>query len=67
MYTDTSDDACGAQLSHEHNRTEFPVAFLSHTFMETQQKWSNTEQEAFGVYYTITKWKYYLQGAGIIV
>ena len=35
--------------------------------METQCKWSTTEQEAFGVYYTITKWNYYLQGADIIV
>ena len=34
VYTDASDDACGAQLSQEHNGTEFPVAFLSHTFME---------------------------------
>ena len=67
VYTDASDDACRAQLSQEHNGTEFPVAFLSHTFMETQCKWSTTEQEAFGVYYTITKWNYYLQGADIIV
>ena len=36
VYTDTSDDTCRAQLSQEHNGTEFPVAFLSHTFMETQ-------------------------------
>ena len=36
VYTDTSDDACRAQLSQEHNGTEFPVAFLPHTFMETQ-------------------------------
>ena len=67
VYTDASDDACGAQLSQEHNGTEFPVAFLSYTFMETQWKWSSTEQEAFGIYYTITKWNYYLQGADIIV
>ena len=67
VYTDASDDACGAQLSQEHNGTEFPVAFLSHTFSETQHKWSTTEQEAFGVYYVITKWNYYLQGANIIV
>ena len=67
VYTDASDDACGAQLSQEYNGTEFPVAFLSHTFMETQCKWSTTEQEAFGVYYAITKWNYYLQGADIIV
>ena len=29
VYTDASDDACRAQLSQEHNSTEFPVAFLS--------------------------------------
>ena len=59
VYTDASDNACGGQLSQEHNRTEFPVAFLLHTFTETQCKWSTTEQEAFGVYYAITKWDYY--------
>ena len=67
VYTDASDDACRAQLSQEHEGTEFPVAFLSHIFSETQCKWSTTEQEAFGVYYAITKWNYYLQGANIIV
>ena len=67
VYTDVFDDSCGAQLSQEHEGTEFPVAFLAHTFSETQHKWSTTEQEAFGVYYAITKWNYYLQGANIIV
>ena len=46
---------------------EFSIAFLSHTFTETQRKWSTTEQEAYGIYYSITKWNYYLQGANIIV
>ena len=67
VYTDTSDDACRAQLTQEHDRMEFPITFLSHTFLETQRKWSTTEQEAYGVYYAITKWNYYLQGADIIV
>ena len=67
VYIDASDDACRDQLSQEHNGTEFPVAFLSHTFTKTQCKWSTTEQEAFGVYYAITKWNYYLQGADSIV
>ena len=67
VYTDASDDACGAQLSQEHDETKFPVAFLSHTFSETQCKWSTTEQEAFGVYYAITKWNYYLHRDNIIV
>ena len=67
VYTDASDDTCRAQLSQEHNSTELPVAFLSHTFTETQQKWSTTEQEAFGIYYAIARWNYYLQGTDIIV
>ena len=67
VYTDASDNACRAQLSQEHDGTEFPIAFLSHTFTETQWKWSTTEQEAYGIYYAITKWNYYLQGADIIV
>ena len=49
IYTDASDDACGAQLSQEHDGTKFPIAFLSHTFFRnTACKWSTTEQEAFG-------------------
>ena len=67
VYTDASDDACGAQLSQEHDGAEFPIAFLSHTFTETQRKQNTPEQEAYGVYYAIAKWNYYLQGADIIV
>ena len=67
MYTDASDDACGAQLSQIHDRTEFPVAFLSHTFTDTQRRWSTSKQEAYGIYFAIKKWNYYLQGADIIV
>ena len=55
VYTDTSDNACGAQLSQEHDGMEFPIAFLSHTFTDTQRKWSTIEQEAFKVYYAVTK------------
>ena len=55
------------QLSQEHGGTEFPIAFLSHSFWEIQRKWSMTEQEAYGVYYAITKWSYNLQGVDIIV
>ena len=51
----------------EHNGMKFPIAFLSHTFTETQRKWSTTEQEAYEVYYTVTTWNYYLQDADITV
>ena len=62
-----TDDMCGAQLSQEHGGTKFPVTFLSHTFTETQRKWSTPEQDAYGIYYAITKWNYYFQGSDIIV
>ena len=55
------------KLSQEHEGIEFPITFLSHTFTETQRKWSTTEQGAYGVYYSIKKWNYYLQGTDIIV
>ena len=67
VYTDASNDACGAQLSQIHDGTEFLVAFLSHTFTDTQRRWSTPEQEAYSIYFAIKKWKYYLQGADIIV
>ena len=69
VYTNVWDDACRAQLHDgtEHDGTELPIAFLSHTFLETQSKWSTTEEEAYEVNYAITKWIYYLQGVDIIV
>ena len=67
MYTDTSNNACRVQLSQMHEEAEFPVAFLSHTFTDTQRRWSTPEQEAYGIYFAVKKWNYYLQGADIIV
>ena len=67
VYTDTSDDACGAQLSQIHDRTKFPVAFLLHIFTDTQRRWSTPEKEAYGIYFAVKKWNYYLQGVDIIV
>ena len=45
MYTDTSDNACRAQLSQMHEEAEFPVAFLSHTFTDTQRRWSHQNKK----------------------
>ena len=66
-YTDALDDACGAKLSQRHDSQKLLVVFLLHTFTDTQWKWSTTEQEAYGVYYVVTKWNYNLQGSDIIV
>ena len=54
VYTDASDNTCGAQLSQEHIGMEFPIAFLSHTSTDTQRKWGTTEQKAYILYYLVT-------------
>ena len=61
VYTDALDDAYGTPLLQKLDGQELPIAFLSHTFKDTQQKQSTTDQEVYGVYYAITKWNYYLQ------
>ena len=67
VYMDASDDACEAQLSQEHDSQKLSVAFPSHTFKDTQHKWSTMEQEASGIYYVVTKWNYYLHRSDIVV
>ena len=37
VYTDASDDTCKVQLSQEHDGTEFPFAFLLHTFLKHKE------------------------------
>ena len=52
-------------MSKEHDGQE-PIAFLCHTFTDTQQKWITTEQEGCGIYYVVTKWNSYQQGSDIV-
>ena len=55
VYSDASYDACGAKVSQEHDGQELPVAFLTHKFTDTEWKWSTIEQEAYGIYFVVTK------------
>ena len=42
VYTNASDNACGAQLSQEHNGTEFPYCFsFAYIFGHTKKKEQN--------------------------
>ena len=67
VYTDAWDDACGARFSQKHDGQEHQAASISHTFKDTPQKWSTREQEAYGIYYALTNWNYYLLGFNIVV
>ena len=66
VYMDALDDTCRGQLSQEHDGAEFPIAFLSHTFLKHRENGVPQNRKPYGVYYAITKWNYYLQGADII-
>ena len=37
VHTDVTDDAYRVQLSQEHDGTEFPIAFLLHTFWKHKE------------------------------
>ena len=67
MYINASYDAWRAQLSQEHDGQYLPVTFLLHTFTDTQWKLRTREQQDNVVYYSVTKWNYYLQGSDIII
>ena len=64
VYTDASDNACGAQLSQENNGIPNSIS-IAHFHGHT--KGSTTEQEAYRIYHAVTKWNYYLQGTEVIV
>ena len=49
VYTNALDDARGAQLSQEHDGTEFPIAFLSHTFLETEKMEHNSTRSLWSL------------------
>ena len=49
VVTDASEVACGCVVMQEHNGKQVVVAAASSTFSVTEQKWSATEREAYGI------------------
>ena len=44
-----------------------PIAYLSAQFSDTQFKWSTMVEEGYAIYYTIKKWRHYLEDAEILL
>ena len=40
-----------------------PLAYLSAQISNTQFKWSTLDKEGYAIYYTIKKWRHYLENA----
>ena len=67
VYTYASDDACGAQLSQEHDGIDSLLPFFCIPFQKHKENGAPLNRKLKGIHYAITKWNYYLQKADIIV
>jgi RNase H-like domain found in reverse transcriptase/Integrase zinc binding domain len=46
------------------NGDRHPVAFLSKTFMDTEQQYKVYDRELLGIVWALRKWRHYIQGSG---
>ena len=72
VFTDASDQAAAAVLTHEYSDDdgqvkEMPIAYLSAQFNDTQFKWSTVVKEGYAIYYAMKKWRHYLEDAEILL
>ena len=44
-----------------------PIAYLSAQFSDSQLKWSTIVKEGYAIYYSIKKWRHYLEDAEILL
>ena len=69
---DALDQAVKAVLTQEYTSNdgdtkEIPIAYLSAQFSDTQFKWSTVVKEGYAIYYTVKKWRHYLEDAEILL
>ena len=60
LTTDASDTAIAATLSQLHHNTEHPVAYISRTLHDLEQKYTNWEKELFAIIWSIKYFRPYL-------
>ncbi|KAG9389986.1 putative enzymatic polyprotein [Carpediemonas membranifera] len=62
--TDASSLGCGALLAQQDpvSGKEAPVAFVSRRFTMTESAWATIEQEAYGIFFAITKFDPFIRG-----
>ncbi len=67
LRTDASTVGVGAVLLNVHRDVERPICFLSHRFSGPATRWSTIDQEAFAVFFAITRLSHYLRGHPFVV
>ncbi|GKT32048.1 hypothetical protein ADUPG1_002182, partial [Aduncisulcus paluster] len=66
LRTDASTIGVGGMVAMIQDGVEKPLAFFSKKFTEVQQKWCTLEQEAFGLFWVMSKAKNFLWGRRFI-
>ena len=62
VHTDASDIGWGAFMTQQQEGTWRPIAMLSHTFSDVQQRWSVPEREAYAIFRAVDDWSRLLSG-----
>ena len=63
VYTDASDFALGAVLLQDQGQGLHPVAYLSRKLSPTEHRYPIGDKELLGIYWALTEWRCYLEGA----
>ena len=61
LRTDASETGVGAVLVQIVDGEEQPIVFLSQSFSDVAKRWATIEQEAYGIFWAITKLEHYLK------
>ncbi|MGB8167070.1 MAG: reverse transcriptase domain-containing protein, partial [Chthoniobacteraceae bacterium] len=67
VYTDASAFALGAVLLQNHGKGMQPVAYLSRKLTDTERRYPTGDREMLGIFYALTEWRCYLEGAEFTV
>jgi hypothetical protein len=63
VFTDASDFALGAVILQNQGKNNQPIAYLSRKLSPTERRYPIGDKEMLGIYYALTEWRCYLEGA----
>ena len=61
LHTDASDYGIGAYLFQLIDGKEKPIAFLSKSLSDVEQRWSTFEKEGYAIYYSFVKFEHLIR------
>ena len=71
VFMDASNQVAAAVFTQEYTEDgktkEMPISYLSVQFSDTQFKWSTVVKEGYAIYYTVKKWRHYLEDTEILL